>query len=73
MFCTGAARPRSERIKESMYSSFLAAGHPAYRACHWLSGVNQTANVSAKSSSGWLWAYHASRCSTKLLLYGRGA
>ena len=33
---------------------------------------SQTANVSAKSSSGWLCAYQESRCRTKLFEYGLG-
>ena len=68
-----AACRRSSRISSSMYSSFLSAGQPAYRCAQSLPGVSHTANVSAKSSSGWLCAYHESRCSTKLLLYGFGA
>ena len=55
-----------------MYSSFRSAGQSAYRARQSLSGVSHTANVSAKSSSGWLCAYQLSRCSTKLFEYGRG-
>ena len=43
-----------------------------YRVAHIAWGSSHTANVSAKSSSGWLCAYQWSRCCTKLLLYGFG-
>jgi hypothetical protein len=58
---TTGARPSISRMTSSTYWSFFNAGHPAYRFSQSLPGVSQTANVSAKSSSGWLCAYHASR------------
>ena len=62
--------PASERINSSTYSSFWRAFQPLKRTRQSSPGVSQTANVSAKSSSGWLCAYQSSRCITKLRLYG---
>src|SRR5260370_35028231 len=56
-----------------MYSNFSNAFHPRYR-CRHSSGVapNQTAKVSAKSSSGCDCAYQFGKWRTKLRLYGCG-
>jgi len=65
---TSIGLPATSLISESMYSSFFSAGQSAYRPRQSDCGLSQTANVSAKSSSGWLCAYQLSRCNTKLLL-----
>lgn len=61
---TAGRAPARSVINASMYSSFFKAGQSSYRCRHCDCGVNQTANISGKSSSGWLCAYHMSRCWT---------
>ena len=64
---------RISPINSATYSSLRSTwGQSWYLCCQFDRGVSQTANVSAKSSAGWTWAYHASRCSTKLRLFGFG-